>query len=105
MEQKPLRPRRRSAHLLAENLGGHPFVGFNHKLIVDVHDDGTMPERLHGVSKDIAACCLYDVLHKLRAVAFDSFPFLCAADALIGHAVRAEPVCADAGLDVAEPSA
>jgi len=104
-EQETLRPWRRLVHLLAENLSGHPRIGFDYDFIVDVHHDGAMAKRLHGVSKDIAARRLYNILNELGAVAFDPFPFLCAADALVGHAVRAEPVCTDAGLDVAEPSA
>jgi hypothetical protein len=52
--------------LPAENLGGHPFVGFDHNLIVDVHDDGTVAERPHGVSEDITADGLDAVMDNER---------------------------------------
>ena len=45
------------------------------------------------------------VLNKLGAIALDPLPLLCAADALIGDAGAAEPVCADLRLHIGEASA
>ena len=50
---------------------------FDDQLIVDVTDDEAVPKSLHGVTEDVAADGLDDVLHELRTVGFDAFPFLC----------------------------
>lgn len=52
-------------------------AAFDDQLIVDVTDDEAVPKSLHGVAEDVAADGLDDVLHELRTVGFDAFPFLC----------------------------
>ena len=39
---------------VTDGLQGHPAVGFNDHLVVDMHDDGTAAKGLHGVTKDIS---------------------------------------------------
>ena len=70
-------PIRRSAHLLTDRIQVNVRAAFDDQLIVDVPDDEAVPESLHGVTEDVAADGLNDVLHKLRTVGFDAFPFLC----------------------------
>ena len=95
-EQQTLCPRRRAAHLLAYRRKRHARIGFNDKLIVDVHHHGAIPECLHGITQNVTGGRLYDIFDELRPVGFEPFPFLCAADAFIGNAVAAELVFTDA---------
>lgn len=70
-------PVRRSAHLLANHTQVNVRAAFDDQFIMNVTDDKAVPESLHGVTEDVAADGLNDVLHKLRTVGFDAFPFLC----------------------------
>ena len=73
-------PVRRSAHLLANHTQVNIRAAFDNQLIMNVTDDKAVPERFHGVAENVAADCLDDVLHELRTVGFDAFPFLCGCD-------------------------
>ena len=64
---------------------------------MDMADDGTTPQRLHSIAEDIPADALDDVLHELRAIAFEPFPLLRCADAFIGDRFPAEAVLAYPG--------
>lgn len=73
---------------------------FDDQLIMDVPDDGAMPEILQGVAEDVAADGLDDILYKLRPVRFDALPLLCGADTFIGDGFSAELIDTDAGLHI-----
>ena len=38
-KEESFRPRRRPAHLLAQDLDGHAVVGLDHHLVMDMHHD------------------------------------------------------------------
>lgn len=61
-------PVRRSAHLLANHIQVNIRVAFDDQLIMNVTDDEAVPESLHGVTEDVAADGLNDVLHKLLLI-------------------------------------
>ena len=64
--------------------------------------DEAVGESPHGVAEDVPADCLDDVLYELRAVGFDSFPFLRGANAHVGHGFSAEAVLSGPGLHIGE---
>ena len=70
-------PVRRSAHLLANHTQVNVRTTFDDQLIMNMTDDEAVPESFHGVTEDVAADGLDDVLHELRTIGFDAFPFLC----------------------------
>lgn len=58
-----------------------------------------------GSEQDVAADGLNDVLHELRTVGFDAFPFLCGSDSFVGDGFAAILVFSDTGFHVGEQSA
>ena len=72
---------------------------------MDMTDDETVFEGLHGIAENVAADGLDDILHELRTVGFNAFPFLCRADAFIGDGFTAEPVLTDTGFYICQISA
>lgn len=76
-EQDVRHPVRRSAHLLANHTQVNVRAAFDDQFIMNVTDDKAVPESLHGITEDVAADGLDDVLHELRTIGFDAFPFLC----------------------------
>ena len=76
-EQDIRHPVRRSAHLLADHIQVNIGATFDDQLIMNMANDEAVPERFHGVTEDVAADSLDDVLYIFRAVRFDAFPFLC----------------------------
>ena len=76
-EQDVRHPVRRSAHLLTDHIQINIRAAFDDQLIMNMTDDEAVPECFHGVTEDVAADGLDDILHELRTVGFDSFPFLC----------------------------
>lgn len=76
-EQDVRHPVRRSAHLLTDRIQVNIRTAFDDQLIMNVTDDKAVPECFHGAAEDVAADGLNDVLHKLRAIGLDAFPFLC----------------------------
>ena len=70
-------PIRRSAHLFTDHIQVNIRAAFDDQLIMNMTDDEAMTESLHGIAEDVTADGLNDVLHKLRTVGFDAFPFLC----------------------------
>lgn len=76
-EQDVRHPVRRPAHLLTDHIQVNIRAAFDDQLIVNVTDDKTVPESLHGIAEDVAADGLDDILHEFRTVRFDAFPFLC----------------------------
>ena len=97
--------RRHSAHLFTYRLQRHGTVGFDDDLIVDMGDDRTAAEGLHGIEKNVPTRSLHDVFDQLRAVRFQPFPLSRVADALIGDGLSAEAVLSDAGSYIGKPSA
>ena len=104
-EQDIRHPVRRSAHLLADHIQVNIGAAFDDQLIMNMANDEAVPERFHGVTEDVAADSLYDVLHELRTVGFDAFPFLCGSDSFVGDGFAAILVFSDAGFHVGEQSA
>ena len=66
--------------------------------------DKAVGKGLHGISQDITAYCLDDVLHEFGSVAFNPSPFS-GGSPFIGHALRAELVHTHTGLNIGELSA
>ena len=88
-EQDVRHPVRRSSHLFADDIQINSRAAFDDKLIMNVTDDEAVPESFHGVAEDVAADSLDDVLHELRTVGFDAFPFLCRSDSFVGDGFAA----------------
>ena len=57
-------------HLLTQHIEGNTGISLNNKLIMDVHDDGAVPQRFHGTAQDVAGSRLHDIFHELGAVGF-----------------------------------
>ena len=69
---------------------------------MNVPTNEAVGQRPHGVAQDVARNGLHDVLHELRAIAFDALPLLGCADALIGDGLASEPVHADLRLHIGQ---
>lgn len=63
-----------------------------------------VPEGLHGIGQNVPGHGLHQVLRDLWTIGFQPGP-LPQVDALVGHALGAKAVHADAGLNIGEPSA
>ena len=88
--------------MFADHIEIDAGVAFYDQFVMDMTDDKAVPECFHGIAEDIAADRLHDILHEFRTVGFDTFPFLCGTDALIGHGFTAELILSDTGLHIAE---
>lgn len=95
-------PVRGTPHLFTDCLQVSFRAAFDDQFVMDMADDETVGEGLHGMAKDIAADGLDDVLHELRTVAFYAFPFLCGTDAFVGDGFTAEFVFPDRRFHVGE---
>lgn len=93
-------PVRRSAHLFTDCLQAGVLAAFDDQLIMDVADDEAMPESFHGIAENVAADGLNYILYEFRSVGFDSFPFLCGADAFVGDGFSAKLIDTDSGLHI-----
>lgn len=78
------------------------MAAFDDQLIMNVTDDEAVPERFHGVTENVAADGLDDILHELWTVGFDTFPLFCGTDSFIGYRFAAILVFSDVGLHVGE---
>ena len=76
-EQDVRHPVRGFAHLLADHIQVNVRAAFDDQLIMNVADNEAVAESFHSVAEDVAADGLDDVLHELRTIGFDAFPFLC----------------------------
>ncbi len=63
-------------HLLTDSFQVNIGAAFDDQFIMDVPDDETVPKSFHGITEDISADGLHDILHEPRSVRFDAFPFL-----------------------------
>ena len=104
-EQDVRQPFRRSAHLLTDHIQVNIRAAFDDQFVMNVTDDEAVPERFHGVTEDVPADGLDDVLHELRTVGFDTFPLFCGANSFIGYRFAALLVFSDTGLHVGEQAA
>ena len=104
-EQDVRHPVRRSARLLTDHIQINVGAAFDDQLIMNMADDEAVPEGFYGVAEDVAADGLDDVLHELRTVGFDAFPFLCGSNTFIGDGFSTILVFSDAGLHVGEKTA
>ena len=84
-EDQPFRPGWRSSHLLTDGIHAYFFAALDNQFIVDVAHNGTMPQGLHGVAKDVPGRALDDVFYELRSIAFQALPFFGNSDALVGY--------------------
>lgn len=96
---------RRFAHLLTDHIQVNTRTAFDDQLIMNVTNNEAMPECLHGIAEDVTADSPYDVLHELRTLGFDAFPFLCGSDSFVGDGFAAILVFSDTGFHVGEQSA
>ena len=94
-----------SSHLLANHTQVNVRAAFDDQLIMNVTDDKAVPECFHGVTEDVAADSLDDILHELRTIGFDTFPLLCGANSFIGYRFAAILIFSDTGLHVGEQAA
>ena len=104
-EQDVRHPVRRSAHLLADHIQVNIRAAFDDKLIMNMTDDEAVPESFHGVAEDVSADGLNNVLHELRTVGLNAFPFLCGTYSFVGDGLSAILVFSDTGLHVGEQAA
>lgn len=72
---------------------------------MDVHHDGAALKVLHGIAEDVSARSLHYIFREFRAVAFNSFPFLGAADTFVGDAFSSESVLTDTRLYIGKTPA
>ena len=84
-EQDVRHPVRRSAHLLTDDIQVNFGTAFDDQFIVNVSYYEAVPESFHGVAEDVTTDSLDDVLHELRTVGFDAFPFLCGSNTFISY--------------------
>ena len=98
-------PWRRPAHLLADRVEGYAGAAFYDQLVMHVPDDLAVAQGPHGVSQDVPADGLHDILDELRTVALDPGPVLCGINAHVGDGLAAETVLAEPGLDVCQLAA
>jgi len=97
-------PFRGSFHLLTDDIQVDAGAAFDDQFIMDVSNDKAVPQGLHSVAENVAADCLDDVLHELRTVGFDAFPFLRGSDTFIGNGFATKLILTDAGLYIGEPA-
>ena len=98
----PRKPGRGSPHLLADRVQRYVRAAFDDQFIVYVSDDLTVAKRPHGISQNVPAYCLHDVLDKFRAVRFDPRPFLLRIDPHVGDGLTAETVLANPGFYISQ---
>ena len=70
-----------------------------------VADDLTVTERFHGVSQNIPAHGLHDVLDEFGTVTLDPGPVLCGVYPHVGDGLSSESVLTDLRLHVSKPPA
>ena len=70
-----------------------------------VADDLTVTERFHGVSQNIPAHGLHDVLDEFGTVTLDPGPVLCGVDPHVGNRLSSETFHTDMWFYVREPTA
>lgn len=104
-EQYSRNPRWRPSHLIADDLIVDILAAFYNQFIMYTSADKAVRKVLHCEAEKIAADGLDDVLDEFRTVGFDSFPFLCGADAHVGDGFTAEGIFFDTGFYVRKHSA
>ena len=76
--------------MFTDCIQGHARVRFNDHFIMNVHDNGTVAECLHGITENITGRCLHNVFDKFRAIGIETLPLLGATDTFIGGALTIE---------------
>ena len=71
---------------------------------MDVSDDEGVLEGFHSIAEYVAADGLDDILHELRPVGFNSFPFLGRANAFIGDGFSAELIGTEPEFHICKPA-
>ena len=74
-KKQSLDPGRGSPHLFADSIQGYIGAAFDDQFIMYMTADKAVGKGLHGISQDITAYCLDDVLHEFGSVAFNPSPF------------------------------
>lgn len=72
---------------------------------MDMAYNKAVGESPHCVAQDITIDGLYNVLHELRTIAFDSLPFLCISNTFVGDGFTTELVLANLWFYIAKASA
>ena len=62
---------------------------------MDMANDKAMGESTHGITQNITADCLHDVLHELGTVTFDAFPFFICTNTFIGYGFSTKLILAN----------
>ena len=101
-EQDVRHPVRRFAHLLTDHIQVDIRAAPDDQFIMNMTDDKAVPECFHGIAEDVAADGLNDVLHKLRTVGFDAFPFLCGSNTFISYGFAAELILTNTRLHIGQ---
>lgn len=101
-EQDVRHPVRRSAHLLTDDIQVNFGTAFDDQFIVNVSYYEAVPESFHGVAEDVTTDSLDDVLHELRTVGFDAFPFLCGSNTFISYGFAAELILTNTRLHIGQ---
>ena len=73
-KKQSLDPGRGSPHLLTDGIQGYTGAAFDNQFVMHMTADEAVGKGLYSISQDIAAYCLYDVLHEFGTVAFNSSP-------------------------------
>lgn len=68
-EEQPSDPRWHPPQLFADCLKAHTLTALNDDFIMHMRHDSAIPQ-CFGITEDVPADCLHDVLHKLRSVLF-----------------------------------
>lgn len=69
---------------------------------MDVSDDEGVLEGFHSIAEYVAADGLDDILHELRTVGFDAFPFLCGSNTFISYGFAAELILTNTRLHIGQ---
>ena len=70
-----------------------------------VTDDLAVTQGPHGISQNVPADGLHDILNELRTVALNPGPVLRGVDAHVGDGLAAETVLAESGFDIGQSAA
>ena len=101
-EQDVRQPGRRSAHLFTDHIQINVGAAFDDQFIMDVPDDEAVSESFHSIAEDVTTDSLDDVLHELRTVGLNAFPFLCGSKTFISYGFAAELILTNTRLHIGQ---
>ena len=62
--------------MFTDSIQGHAVIRFDDHFIMDMHNDGAVAERSHGVEENITRGGLYNIFYKLWSVGIKTFPLV-----------------------------